>query len=58
MAKAQAILINNGRVNTPHLMMEVISSDKVEPYKDPLKYEDIKGVPERFGKWQNSECTM
>ncbi|EFX92909.1 penicillin-binding protein 2 [Actinobacillus ureae ATCC 25976] len=55
-AKAQAILINNGRVNTPHLMMEVISSDKVESYKDPLKYEDIKGVPERF--WQVAKFGM
>ena len=55
-AKAQAILINNGRVNTPHLMMEVIGSDKTEPYKDPLLFEDIQGVPERF--WQVAKFGM
>ena len=47
-AKALTVLVNNGRVNTPHLMKEVIHTNSVEPYKDPLLYEDITGVPERF----------
>ncbi|WP_040975360.1 penicillin-binding protein 2 [Necropsobacter massiliensis] len=40
LAKALAILINNGKVNTPHLMKSVEGSS-VEPYQDPLLYEDI-----------------
>lgn len=54
--KALSVLINNGKVNTPHLMMEVISSNNTEPYKDPLLYEDIKGVPEHF--WNVSKLGM
>lgn len=56
LTKATAILINNGKVNTPHLMMEVISSNKTEPYQDPLLYEDIKGVPERY--WNAAKLGM
>lgn len=41
LAKATAILVNNGQVNTPHLMKEMHGSS-LEPYKDPLLYEDIK----------------
>lgn len=48
LAKATAVLINNGRVNTPHLMKEIITPHAVEPYKDPLLYEDITGVPSHF----------
>ncbi len=48
LAKATAVLINNGRVNTPHLMLEVQSSNSVTPYQDPLLYEDIKGVPDVY----------
>ncbi|MFZ7316142.1 penicillin-binding protein 2 [Avibacterium avium] len=40
-AKALAILINNGKVNTPHLMKGVEGSF-FEPYKDPLLYPDIE----------------
>lgn len=39
-AKATAILVNNGKVNTPHLMKS-IEGATVEPYQDPLLYEDI-----------------
>lgn len=46
LAKATAILVNNGRVNTPHLMMELMTSE-TQPYKDPLLLEDITGVPQR-----------
>lgn len=55
LAKATAVLINNGKVNTPHLMKEIMSSE-VKPYQDPHLYEDIKGVPERF--WQISKLGM
>ncbi|HDV7283305.1 TPA: penicillin-binding protein 2 [Mannheimia haemolytica] len=48
LAKATAVLINNGRVNTPHLMLEVQSSNSVTPYQDPLLYEDIKDVPSAY----------
>ncbi|OOF46483.1 penicillin-binding protein 2 [Rodentibacter trehalosifermentans] len=39
-AKATAILVNNGKVNTPHLMKS-IEGTTIEPYQDPLLYEDI-----------------
>lgn len=40
LAKATTVLVNNGKINTPHLMKEVIGGS-IEPYKDPLLYEDI-----------------
>ncbi|QIM63842.1 penicillin-binding protein 2 [Pasteurellaceae bacterium Orientalotternb1] len=55
LAKATAVLINNGKVNTPHLMMEIMSGEN-RPYQDPLLYEDIKDVPERF--WQIAKQGM
>ncbi len=55
-AKALAVLVNNGRVNTPHLMKEIIHANSVELYKDPLLYEDITGVPERF--WNVAKLGM
>ncbi|MGC6358592.1 penicillin-binding protein 2 [Bisgaard Taxon 45] len=39
-AKATSVLINEGKVHTPHLMKSVEGST-VEPYQDPLLYEDI-----------------
>lgn len=39
-AKATAVLVNNGKVNTPHLMKS-IEGATVEPYQDPRLYEDI-----------------
>ncbi|OOH89060.1 penicillin-binding protein 2 [Pasteurellaceae bacterium 15-036681] len=56
LAKATSVLINNGKVNTPHLMKEIMSTDTVHPYQDPLLYEDITGVPPRF--WQISKLGM
>ncbi|QBQ63883.1 penicillin-binding protein 2 [Actinobacillus indolicus] len=55
LAKATAVLINDGKVNTPHLMKEVMST-KVTPYKDPLLYEDITGVSSRY--WQLAKLGM
>lgn len=55
LAKATAVLINNGKVNTPHLMMEIMSGEN-RPYQDPLLYDDIKDVPERF--WQIAKQGM
>ncbi|MDO4698413.1 MAG: penicillin-binding protein 2 [Pasteurellaceae bacterium] len=55
LAKATAVLINNGKVNTPHLMMEVMSGEN-QPYQDPLLYEDINDVPDRF--WQIAKLGM
>ena len=40
LAKATTILVNNGKVNTPHLMKEMIGNT-VEPYQDPRHYPDI-----------------
>lgn len=40
-AKATAVLVNNGKVNTPHLM-KTVEGATIEPYQDPLLYEDIK----------------
>ena len=39
-AKATAILVNNGKVNTPHLL-NMIEGTTIAPYKDPLLYSDI-----------------
>ncbi|WP_288062398.1 penicillin-binding protein 2 [Rodentibacter caecimuris] len=39
-AKATAVLVNNGKVNTPHLMKS-IEGATVESYQDPRLYEDI-----------------
>ena len=39
-AKATAILVNNGKVNTPHLM-KAIEGAELSPYKYPLIYPDI-----------------
>lgn len=44
LAKATSILVNNGKVYTPHLMKQIIAND-VEIYQDPLLYEDINEVP-------------
>lgn len=54
-AKATAILINNGKVYTPHLMKEVLSTEN-KAYEDPKLYEDIQGVPNRF--WQVAKLGM
>ncbi|PJG85132.1 penicillin-binding protein 2 [Conservatibacter flavescens] len=47
LAKATSIVVNNGRINTPHLMKQIIGST-VEPYKDPLLYEDISEPPQAY----------
>lgn len=39
-AKATAVLVNNGKVNTPHLM-KAIEGATLEPYQDPWIYPDI-----------------
>ncbi|MDG6881786.1 Penicillin-binding protein 2 [Phocoenobacter uteri] len=49
LAKALAVLVNNGQVNTPHLMKQIVGTD-VQTYEDPLLYEDIKNVPKAYWK--------
>ena len=39
-AKATSIVVNNGKIHTPHLMKSVEGAT-IEPYQDPLLYEDI-----------------
>ncbi|MDY4280284.1 MAG: penicillin-binding protein 2 [[Pasteurella] mairii] len=46
-AKALAILLNNGKINTPHLM-HYIEGDQIVYYKDPLLYEDINEPKQAF----------
>ncbi|MBE2897692.1 penicillin-binding protein 2 [Pasteurellaceae bacterium 20609_3] len=53
--KALSILINNGKVNTPHFMKEIIGN-QIEPYQDPKLYEDITGVPNAY--WQAAKQGM
>lgn len=55
LAKATAVLINDGKVNTPHLMKEILSSEVIF-YQDPKLYKDIQNVPQRF--WQISKQGM
>ena len=40
LAKATSILVNNGKVMTPHLMKR-IEGTTIEPYQDPKLYADI-----------------
>ncbi|MDP8078945.1 penicillin-binding protein 2 [Phocoenobacter skyensis] len=49
LAKALAVLVNNGKVNTPHLMKEIVG-EKMQSYQDPKLYDDIKNVPKHFWK--------
>ena len=46
-AKATAILVNNGKVNTPHLM-KAIEGAELSPYKDPLIYPDISEPKQNY----------
>ena len=46
-AKATAVLVNNGKVNTPHLM-KAIEGAEVEPYQDPLIYPDITEAKQSY----------
>ncbi|MFZ7174449.1 penicillin-binding protein 2 [[Pasteurella] aerogenes] len=46
-AKALTILLNNGKINTPHLMY-YIEGDQIVYYKDPLLYEDINEPKQAF----------
>ncbi|MCK3657703.1 penicillin-binding protein 2 [Pasteurellaceae bacterium Pebbles2] len=55
LAKATAVLVNNGRVNTPHLMKEMHGASIV-PYKDPLLYEDIQSPTD--GAWAAAKRGM
>lgn len=54
-AKATAVLINDGKVNTPHLMQEIIGNEQ-QLYQDPKPYNDIIGVPKHF--WQIAKQGM
>ncbi len=54
-AKATAVLINNGKVNTPHLMKSIEGSD-VQPYQDPHLYEDITEPKAAF--WEAAKRGM
>lgn len=47
LAKATTVLVNNGKVNTPHLMREVVGTT-TELYQDPLLYDDIKAPKTQY----------
>lgn len=53
-AKATAILVNNGKINTPHLM-KAVEGSTVELYQDPLLYEDIQAKPQY---WEQAKRGM
>ena len=55
LTKALSVLINNGKVLTPHFMQEVIGNE-VEPYQDPKLYDDITGVPQAY--WNAAKTGM
>ena len=46
-AKATAVLVNNGKVNTPHLM-KAIEISTLKPYEDPLLYPDITEAKQSY----------
>lgn len=47
LAKATSILVNNGKIYTPHLMKQIMANEQ-ESYQDPLLYEDINDVPQAY----------
>lgn len=47
LAKATSILVNNGKIHTPHLMKQIMG-DEVELYQDPLLYPDINEPPQAY----------
>lgn len=53
--KALVVLINNGRVDTPHFMQAIIGNE-IEPYRDPKLYDDISGVPQAH--WNAAKAGM
>ncbi|TNH06840.1 penicillin-binding protein 2 [Testudinibacter sp. TR-2022] len=55
LTKALSVLINNGKVMTPHFMQEVIGNE-IEPYRDPKLYDDIDGVPQAY--WNAAKTGM
>ncbi|PID51392.1 MAG: penicillin-binding protein 2 [Pasteurellales bacterium] len=55
LAKALTVLVNNGKVNTPHLMKQIVGTD-VTLYQDPLIYDDIKNVPKNY--WDEAKKGM
>ncbi|KGQ69899.1 penicillin-binding protein 2 [Chelonobacter oris] len=55
LTKALSVLINNGRVDTPHFMQEVIGNE-TQPYQDPKLYDDISGVPQAY--WNAAKAGM
>ncbi len=45
LAKATAILVNNGKVNTPHFLQKIVGKDNIETfYEDKLPFADITNV--------------
>ncbi|QQF84519.1 penicillin-binding protein 2 [Histophilus somni] len=54
-AKATAVLVNNGKVNTPHLM-KAIEGSEMQPYQDPRLYEDITEPQAVF--WETIKQSM
>ncbi|QDJ13158.1 penicillin-binding protein 2 [Mergibacter septicus] len=54
LAKASSILINNGKVNTPHLMLDIIG-EGTQSYHDKHQYPDIKASDEA---WQIAKQGM
>ncbi|WP_044469761.1 penicillin-binding protein 2 [Mannheimia massilioguelmaensis] len=55
LAKATSVLVNNGKVNTPHLMKQTVGA-LIEPYKDPLLYEDITDPDKSY--WEAAKRGM
>lgn len=55
LAKATSILINNGKVFTPHLMKKIFGSEEKD-YQDPKHYSDIEGVPADY--WNFAKKAM
>ncbi len=54
-AKALAVLVNNGKVNTPHLMQKIEGSE-VKNYQDPHLYPDITAPKAEY--WQAAKEGM
>ena len=54
-AKATAVLVNNGKVNTPHLM-KAIEVSTLKPYEDPLLYPDITEAKQSY--WEAAKRGM
>ena len=56
-AKATSIVVNNGKIHTPHLMKSVEGAT-IEPYQDPLYMKILPILNKLIGTQLSEVCSM